>query len=112
MNQERKRAPKRKLYCPEDAAQSQRQAFGKWLRYHGEKGCWGIWIASKETTSVRLSAHMKRVRQDRRSRYFPKGTPERIQRRYYSFIYSQGRCTFAAWWKWQQGKGPRPLQYL
>lgn len=108
----RKRAPSQPRIVPVTATQHERNAFAKWMRYCGGRGCWGLWIANKATRRARLAAHMRRVRQDHTSKYFPPGTPAKIQRQFYNFLYTNGRCSFASWYAWVLCKGPHPLNWL
>lgn len=96
--------------CP-GGSSKERDAFRKWLDANDGRGCWGLYLHAVATKKDRLRAGMKKVRINNPGKITPSGFPERIKRRYYEFRYHQGRCSFDAWWKWQQG-GPHPLNYL
>ena len=98
---------------PPGLTDKQRDAFLAWFRYRRRTGkpggCWGLYRHAVETRDQRRIDSMRRVRQPRQAKLMPAGTPHLIQRRFYNFLYTQGRCTFRAWWAWQCNKGPHPL---
>lgn len=109
--------PRRLDPVPPDTTHDRRQAFLAWLRYrrHCNRpgGCWGLYQHALATDAQRRADGLRRVRQNGRvSKYFPKGTPFKIQRQFYNFLQTQGRCSFDAWYAWVLCKGPHPLNWL
>ena len=102
---------------PPGTPHERRQAFLAWLRYRRRTnrpgGCWGLYVHAVETDDQRRAEGMRRVRQNGRTgKHFPPGTPKKIQRQFYNFIYTQGRCSFADWYAWATLRGPHPLRWL
>jgi hypothetical protein len=109
--------PRRPDPVPPGTPDNVRQRFLAWLRYRRYTdrpgGCWGIYQHAVETDDQRRSEGLRRNRQNGRTgKYFPPGTPYKIQRQYYRFIYTVGRCSFRAWFAWATCKGPHPLKVL
>lgn len=104
-------APRRYAY-PEGTPPHMRRRFSEWIRNGNEDGTWEQWRATVATNiRKRNEARQGKPTKGRDKHAYPPGTPPLWKKRYRWFLCTQGRCTFAAWLRWQKG-GPYPLQYI
>ena len=101
------------LVCPPGRSRAERSLFSQWKRRHGGAGCWGLykWRSSIRKDIVRAKLALVRCKGRPPDPRVPKDMPKHVRERYQRFQREEGRCTFAAWWKWQLG-GEYPLKHL
>lgn len=98
--------------CTPGSPYSVTKSFTDWLKYHGMRGCWGIYLWQKATKRERMIAQLmpNRCIKGHGDTYnYPEGTTPEVKRKYRVFIRLYGFVTFHAWEAWYFHGGHRPV---